>query len=426
MGGEAAISFHYFRLLRARQVDVHLVAHQRNREELEQAFSEDRERLHLVSDSLLHLALFHIGWPLPNRVYRATFGGILQVISQAQQRRILRRLVRTRGISVVHQPSPVSPAEPSMIYGVGAPVVIGPMNGGMDYPPGFRDRENRWERIAVRLGRSLRHVMNLLIPGKRRAAVLLVSNRRTRELLPRTRAPVIELGENGVDLSLWRPRDGRSSPAPSEGGARFVYLGRLVDWKGVDLLLWAWAAARISPSTRLQIIGDGPMRERLVALRDRLGLAGSVEFVGHLPQQECGRRFREADALILPSLLECGGCAVLEAMAAGLAVIATGWGGPADYLDESCGILVSPTSRDGFIHGLARAIERLDSSPDLRREMGRAALRRAAAFSWEAKIDRILETYRQAVHVKGGVTPNVRGLDSPLGKPQLCRRLGEA
>jgi glycosyltransferase involved in cell wall biosynthesis len=426
MGGEASLPYHYFRLLRARQVDVHLVGHQRNREELERAFPEDRDRLHLVPDSRLHLILFRIGWPLPNRVYRATFGGILLVITQVQQRRVLRRLVRMRGISVVHQPSPVSPAEPSMIYGVGAPVVIGPMNGGMDYPPGFRDRENRWERLAVRLGRTLRHVMNRIIPGKRRAAVLLVSNRRTREVLPAARAPVVEMVENGVDLSLWRPRDDRDPPAPSDGGVRFVYLGRLVDWKGVDFLLQAWAAARTSPATRLEIIGDGPMRGPLVALRDRLGLAASVEFVGQLPQQECGRRLRQADVLILPSLIECGGSVVLEAMATGLPVIATAWGGPADYLDESCGILVPSTSPDAFIRGLTGAIERLDSSRGLRLEMGRAALRRVAAFDWEAKIDRILEIYRQVVRAEDGVAPDARGLDSSSPDALSCPRIGEA
>jgi glycosyltransferase involved in cell wall biosynthesis len=232
--------------------------------------------------------------------------------------------------------------------------------------------------------------------------------------------------ENGVDLSLWRPPDDRGPPAPSDGEVRFVYVGRLVDWKGVDLLLRAWAAARTSPATRLKIIGDGPMRGPLVALRDRLRLAASVEFVGRLPQQECGRRLRQADALILPSLLECGGSVVLEAMAAGLPVIATAWGGPADYLDESCGILVPPTSRDVLIRGLTGAIECLDSSPGLRLEMGRAALRRVAAFDWEAKIDRILEIYRQVVRAGGGAAPDARGLDSYSPDARSVPRLGEA
>ena len=75
MGGEAALPYHYFRLLRACQVDVLLVGHQRNREELERAFPEERDRLHLSHDSLLDLIIYHIGRPMPNRVYRALSGG---------------------------------------------------------------------------------------------------------------------------------------------------------------------------------------------------------------------------------------------------------------------------------------------------------------------------------------------------------------
>jgi glycosyltransferase involved in cell wall biosynthesis len=168
------------------------------------------------------------------------------------------------------------------------------------------------------------------------------------------------------------------------------------------------------------------MRGPLVALRDRLGLAASVEFVGQLQQQECGRFLRQADVLILPSLYECGGSVVLEAMATGLPVIATDWGGPADYLDESCGILVPPTSRDAFIRGLTLAIERLDSSPGLRLEMGRAALRRVVAFDWEAKVDRILEVYREVVYADAGEAPGVWRLGSPPPDARPYPRMGEA
>jgi glycosyltransferase involved in cell wall biosynthesis len=303
-------------------------------------------------------------------------------------------LVRDRGIDVVHQPYPVSPAEPSLIHSVGAPVVIGPMNGGLDYPPGLRDQENRWESAAVELGRRLRDIATRLVPGKREARILLVVNRRTRDHLPRSiRGEVIELVENGVDLATWSWPGERGR---SGGPTRFIYLGRLINWKGIDLLLKAWASLRPPFSGQLMIIGDGPLRATLEALRDRLGLTHSVEFAGFLPQEECVRRLADADVLILPSLIESGGNVVLEAMAMGLPVIATDWGGPADYLDASCGILVPPGSRASFIAGLAEAIARLDRAPELRRAMGQAARRRVAAFSWDEKIDRILEIYRRA------------------------------
>jgi glycosyltransferase involved in cell wall biosynthesis len=84
-------------------------------------------------------------------------------------------------------------------------------------------------------------------------------------------------------------------------------------------------------------------------------------------------------------------------------VIATDWGGPADYLDSTCGILVPPDSRAAFVAGLARAIRELDHSPELRLKMGEAALRRVAEFGWDRQIDRILEVYRRAAGPDAGV-----------------------
>ena len=63
-----------------------------------------------------------------------------------------------------------------MIFGLGVPVVIGPMNGGMDYPPHFRQRGAAERRYLLGLGRAIAEAMNRLMPGKRRAAFLLVAN----------------------------------------------------------------------------------------------------------------------------------------------------------------------------------------------------------------------------------------------------------
>ena len=83
-------------------------------------------------------------------------------------------------------------------------------------------------------------------------------------------------------------------------------------------------------------------------------------------------------------------------------VIATNWGGPADYLDSSCGILVDPTSRDGFAVGLRDALQTLAQRPHLRFAMGRVGRQKVVDhFDWEVKVDRIVEAYRQV----GGVRP---------------------
>jgi glycosyltransferase involved in cell wall biosynthesis len=291
------------------------------------------------------------------------------------------------------------------------------MNGGMDYPPGFRRHENPLERLAVQVGRRLGGLVNMLFPGKRRAHAILVANQRTRQTLPRgvDRRPIIEIPENGVDLPLWRSQssDGRAD----DGMTRFVFLGRLVDWKAVDLLLEAWARALSGglASASLEIIGDGPMLASLKAQCQRLGLAQTVHFAGWQAQPEAARRLAAADVLVLPSLLECGGAVVLEAMAAGLAVIAANWGGPTDYVDESCGILIAPTEREAFVDGFAGAMRRLADSPELRKRLGEAGRKRVAVFyDWERKAEQIVEVYEQTVAapdvepvvaVEGGLQP---------------------
>jgi glycosyltransferase involved in cell wall biosynthesis len=331
---------------------------------------------------------------LPDRVALATFGFVIHSATQLAQQRAVRELVPRVRASIVHEPIPVSPRTPSMMHDVGVPVVIGPMNGGMRYPPGFRHLEGHFERHIVGLARGTAFVANALIPGKRRATALLVANSRTREALPRGTCPrVIELVENGVDLSLFcralRPTTPRSR-------VRFVFVGRLIRLKAVDLLLEAIAIASRQADIELHVVGDGPERAALEARCGRLSLADRVLFHGFVAQERCPSLLDDADALVMPSLLDCGGAVVLEAMAMGLPVIATRWGGPADYVDETTGILVAPIAPSALVEGFANAIVKLARSPELRAQMGVAARSRVLErYDWERKIDRILSIYRE-------------------------------
>jgi glycosyltransferase involved in cell wall biosynthesis len=98
--------------------------------------------------------------------------------------------------------------------------------------------------------------------------------------------------------------------------------------------------------------------------------------------------------LVLPSLYECGGAVVLEAMAMAKPVIATAWGGPLDYLDASCGILIEPDGREQIIAGFAAAMLRLAQSPELTSRMGAAGRQRLLErFAWRRKIDALCGIY---------------------------------
>jgi glycosyltransferase involved in cell wall biosynthesis len=392
-GGEASLPLHYFSRLRAQGIEAWLIVHGRTRPELEALFPSDPDRIQYIPDRWFHKLIWQLSRPLPRRVSEATFGTLMVLINQLIQRSMVRRLIHENGINLVHQPIPVSPKAPSFIAGLGVPVVLGPMNGGMDYPPAFRSAESLFTRITVALGRASANWVNRLIPGKRDAAILLVANRRTRLALPNcARGSIIEIPENGVDLSIWTHSP---SGSPSAVPPRFLFVGRLVDWKRLDLALQALAQI---PDAQLEIIGDGAMRPAWTELAATLGIAGRVRWLGWLPQPECAALLHGVTALLLPSIYECGGAVVLEAMACAVPVIATAWGGPADYLDSSCGILIDPSNPDTITEGFTQAMRTLIADPNLRIQLGAAGRARVEQlFDWNRKIDRIVTIYREAI-----------------------------
>ena len=333
-GGEAILPLHYFRLLRSRGIESWLVVHSRTRSELAELFPQDIDRILFVPDLWIHKLIFFLSLHLPRRLSEATLGLLNQLITQFCQRAIVRQLIINKQIDVIHQPIPVGPRFPSMLFGLGVPRVVGPLNGGMEYPPSFRNSESRLTQAAIAFIRLFSDLANTLLPGKKHADVVLVANDRTRRALPSgIRGTVIEMVDNGIDFDMWQ-----GSPCESESKIpRFVYLGRLVDLKAVDIVI---RSLENVPSAELEVIGDGPMLAIWESLAGELGLKDRVHFTGWLTQQECAARLQSAIALVLPSLYECGGAVVLEAMAMGKPVIATHWGGPADYLDATCGILV--------------------------------------------------------------------------------------
>ena len=141
------------------------------------------------------------------------------------------------------------------------------------------------------------------------------------------------------------------------------------------------------------------MRDALEEQSRGLNLTDRVTFVGWVSAADGARRLRTADVLVLPSLHEVGGIVILEAMAAGLPVIATDWGGPALHVTDEIGIRVKPDSKDGFVNGLAGAMIRLAGSPELRRGMGLAGRKRVGEnlYDWDAKTGRFLEIYGELI-----------------------------
>ena len=96
----------------------------------------------------MNIWCYRTGKLLPDRIAGFTVGAISHFDTQLRQRRLARALVRDLASDVVHEPIPVSPKLPSILSGLKVPVIVGPMNGGMDYPPNY-NKASKLERLII-------------------------------------------------------------------------------------------------------------------------------------------------------------------------------------------------------------------------------------------------------------------------------------
>lgn len=198
----------------------------------------------------------------------------------------------------------------------------------------------------------------------------------------------------------------------SGAGEHVLYLGRLAEAKGVRLLMTAWdeLAAAGGVGVPLVIAGTGPLEQEVTAWaagRD------DVRYVGLYDTAECRKAVARSVAVVAPSTwLEAFGLVVVEAMAAGVPVVAAGHGAFVELVEDGVtGLLHRP----GEPGSLASCIRRIAAGPDRNREMGRAARRRyELGFSPAVGLERLVEEYRTAIAgrsalARGGDTRANRG-----------------
>ena len=156
----------------------------------------------------------------------------------------------------------------------------------------------------------------------------------------------------GVDVSSYK------APDVQPNRARIVFIGRLTAAKGLPVLLEAFAGVRrVAPAASLVLIGDGPLREDLVSRTGELGLADAVEFRGLQSQEQVRELLRQADILALPSFTEGLPVVLMEAMAAGIAVVASGIGGISELIEDGIsGLLVRPGDPEQLAHCLVELL----------------------------------------------------------------------
>jgi glycosyltransferase involved in cell wall biosynthesis len=382
MGGEGLKALQIHLELRAMGYQVRQVTHARVRDEIQRDYP-DLDVVY-VEDGPAQVLLHRSGIKL-----------LLALLNAWQLHRLAQRTARDFIPWIVHFTSPISPVQPYFRMRSQA-VVIGPLNGNVPHPPAFRDREPRGKAIGQTILRPLQRVLGAVFRGKRDALILVAGGERTITALryggcSRDRmTPTLDCGIPDALIDRAVMTHHGVNPA-------FVFLGRLVRYKGCDLAIRAIAAA--DPATTLDVIGDGPERGALEALAGELGITDRVNFLGWLqpgpPLYDHLDRYR---ALVMPTLAEANGIAFQEAMVLGLPIICVDWGGPQELLTRDEGVMIPPAGSDAVVAGLAAAMTRLAQDGDAAATMAARARVRALAtgFRWRDLLQRWEDVYRRA------------------------------
>jgi glycosyltransferase involved in cell wall biosynthesis len=219
--------------------------------------------------------------------------------------------------------------------------------------------------------------------------VVAVSRTLRRLALQTQPAAVIDVIPNGVDVDQF-------TPGMAESG-ELLFVGRLIERKGVHLLLEAFAALASEHSQlRLTIIGDGPERSRLEAMARALNVTDRITFRGQLDRERLAQAYRQAAILVLPALSDAMPNVVLEAMAAGLAIVTTRTGGA--ELVRGNGVLVERADAEA----LQAALQTYLSAPDLLAAHRDASRRLAEGMSWGAVAGFFTAVYGETVAMPAG------------------------
>jgi glycosyltransferase involved in cell wall biosynthesis len=189
---------------------------------------------------------------------------------------------------------------------------------------------------------------------------IAVSDALRREMLayPQLRMP-IDVIPNVVDASAFSiPKRARKPSEPY----RLLFVGEMeTRRKGIDYLLNALPILKERGlDAHLTLVGEGRNRAEYEALASRLGIADVCHFHGMAPHGEIARFMSGADVFVLPSLAETFGVVLVEAMSAGLPVVATRCGGPEELVTPDLGVLVGPGDAEALAGGIMDVLGRLD------------------------------------------------------------------
>lgn len=314
----------------------------------------------------------------PDRMRRSLLYKLLPLFFVVAGMRAARRVARTGRYDVIHVHWPLPLAVLGWVASRSARAPTVTLFYGVEL------------RLVDRSFRALRGFLRWAVNRSDRVvAISSYTAAEVQKLVPGTPVSVIP-----YTFELPARDAARRSPAP---GFTVLFVGRLVQRKGVVHLVEALARIPAALQVRLEIVGGGPESAAIAAKAGELGVADRVALRGQLPDADLHAAYASADAFVLPAIVDSRGdteglgVVLLEAMNFGVPVIGSAIGGILDIVvDGESGLLVPP----GDPSALAGAITRLASDRELARRLGDAGRSRLTThFAWPTIVEQWRELY---------------------------------
>jgi glycosyltransferase involved in cell wall biosynthesis len=290
---------------------------------------------------------------------------------------------------------------PSFLCLLPIPFIWGPVGGGESAPRFLYKTLSRrgkifeikrdFVRFLVRYGPFLRLTA-------KKSLIILATSVQTLEKIQELGAKNIKLMSN---VALPDEDIKKLINLPIRNNNKFIFLsiGRLLHWKGLHLSIEAYSTIikEIGPS-EYWIIGDGPERQNLQKIAEKLGVSNFIRFYGKVERKKVFEIISESNVLLHPSLHDSGGWVCAEAMAAGKPVICLDIGGPALQVTKETGIKVRVEDTKQIIHDMARGMIALYKHPEIYKNMSIAGRKRiVSSFRWESRGQKIKEIIKEII-----------------------------
>jgi glycosyltransferase involved in cell wall biosynthesis len=219
----------------------------------------------------------------------------------------------------------------------------------------------------------------------------MVGSRATWDQLAGYHDRCVYIPDNGVDPSRFRePR-----AAPAAAPLRVAFVGRLVPYKGADMLIEAAVPHIREGRLTVDIVGDGPQRASLERQVEVERVGDGVTLHGWIDHGRVQHLLSRCHVFGFPSIREFGGAVVLEAMAMGVVPVVVDYAGPAEHVTDATGYRVPLGSRPSIVSRFREILGGLAEDPaPLAAMRERARERVNALYTWEAKARQVVEVYR--------------------------------